>query len=212
MSMWTSVQITFRGTEAATVESMVALWNASVDSEHQVEINSEEGRAYVGGRPLGINGDADLTELGAYLQYHDKYETEGLATFGEAFTHRYRLASVLIETEWTGEEPSVTRQRWEQGRIVAERTSDGDLAPVYEPGQSPTEVLDKLRDELRELATLLDQISVGEDFFEHFTRTEGEQLATVYDTAGMAEIASAIRRKCAEADPEAWAESEAVTG
>ena len=215
MSMWTSVTITFPNREeVAALESMVALWNASVDREHGLEIGESlhEERVYLGGRALGFDSDFGLDDEGAHLAYHDKYETEGLATFGEAFTHRYPTATVLIETEWTGEEPSVTREQWQGGRIVAERTSAGNLEPVYEPGHSPAEVLDRLRAELRELAELLGRIEVGEDFFEHFTRREAEALATVYDTADMAEIAGEIRRKCAEADPEAWAEEvDAVT-
>lgn len=215
MSMWTSVTITFpRGEEVAALESMVALWNASVDGEHGLQIGEtvRDASVYVGGRALGFDSDFGLDDHGAHLAYHDKYETEGLGTFGEAFTHRYPTATVLIETEWTGEEPSVTREQWHGGRIVAERTSAGDLQPVYEPGHSPAEVLDRLRAELRELAELLGRIEVGEDFFEHFTRREAEALATVYGTADMAEIAGEIRRKCAEADPEAWAEEvDAVT-
>jgi len=147
MSMWTSVTITFpRGEEVAALESMVALWNASVDGEHGLQIGEtvRDASVYVGGRALGFDSDFGLDDRGAHLAYHDKYETEGLGTFGEAFT--------------------------------------------------------------------LGRIEVGEDFFEHFTRREAEALATVYDTADMAEIAGEIRRKCAEADPEAWAEEvDAVT-
>ena len=51
MSMWTSVTITFpNGEEIASLESMVGLWNASVDRDHGLQISEsareERGLAY----------------------------------------------------------------------------------------------------------------------------------------------------------------------
>ena len=76
MSMWTSVTITFSNREeVAALESMVALWNASVDREHGLEIGESlrEERVYLGGRALGFDSDFGLDDEGAHLAYHDKY-------------------------------------------------------------------------------------------------------------------------------------------
>jgi|GEM_PF-6031513 len=158
----------------------------------------------------GWEGSAGFDGARGHVSYGSRWQTPGLHALAEAASARYPEATVHLSEEWQGDGgPTIRHERWEGGRLVAARDSDGPLVPVDAEGRGPAEQLDELRGAIRDLADGWGQIGVGEDFWEHFTRTDAEQLARVLTLAGLPQAAEEVRAKCAEADPEAWAEVEA---
>ncbi|MFH8253289.1 hypothetical protein ACH3VR_23180 [Microbacterium sp. B2969] len=202
MSMWTAVTVQAEeGAELPSLARLIALWNANVDGEHRIDIDDDRARIY------GTEADIDVNAEGvAYVQYSDRWQTEGLRSLAKQLTSSLPRLILTLEEEWTGDEPGVTRERWQSGKVTGIRTSDGDLQPVDELGRTPENALASILAALGSLGDALMMVYPGEDFWEHFTYIEGSRLAEVFEAAALPERAEMIRDRCREADPEAWEE------
>ncbi|MCK3771245.1 hypothetical protein MZK47_16385 [Microbacterium aerolatum] len=204
MSMWTCVSVdAVEGAELPSLARLIALWNANADTEHQIDIDTGRARIY------GIDAQIGIDRAGsAYVQYSDQVQTFGLRELAEQLTASLPGLSLTLKEEWTGEEPSVTRERWQGGRVVAKRDSNGPLIPVDALGRTPETALAAILAAVGSLGDALMMTFPGEDFWEHFTYLEGSRLAEVFEAAALPERAAMIRERCREADPEAWEEAD----
>ena len=204
MSMWTAVTVQAEeGAELPSLARLIALWNANVDGEHRIEVDDERARIY------GTEADIDVNAEGVtYVQYSDRWQTEGLRSLAEQLTTSLPGLILTLEEEWTGDEPGVTRERWQGGKVTGIRTSDGDLQPVDALGRTPEAALTAILAAVGSLGDALMMTFPGEDFWEHFTYLEGNRLAEVFEAAALPERAAMIRERCREADPEAWEEAD----
>lgn len=204
MSMWTAVTVQAEeGAELPSLARLIALWNANVDGEHRIEVDDDRARIY------GTEADIDVNPEGvAYVQYSDRWQTEGLRSLAQQLTTTMPGLILTLEEEWTGEEPGVTRERWQGGRVTGIRTSDGDLVPVDALGRTPENALASILAAVGALGDTLMMVHPGEDFWEGFNYVEGIRLAEVFEAAALPERAAMIRERCREADPEAWEEAE----
>lgn len=204
MSMWTAVTVQAEeGAELPSLARLIALWNANVDGEHQIAVEGERARIY------GTEADIDVNPEGvAYVQYADRWKTYGLRSLAERLTATLPGVTLTLEQEWTGEEPEVTRERWQGGRVTGIRTSDGDLVPVDALGRTPENALQSILAAVGALGDTLMMVFPGENFWEHFSYVEGSRLAEVFEAAALPERAAMIRERCREADPEVWEEAE----
>lgn len=202
MSMWTDVTVQAEeGTALPSLARLIALWNANVDGEHRIDIDGDRARI------RSTEADIDVNAEGvAYVQYSDRWQTEGLRALAEQLTTSLPGLILTLEEEWTGDEPGVTRERWQGGRVTGIRTSDGDLQPVDGLGRTPEAALTAILAAVGSLGDALMMTFPGEDFWEHFTYLEGNRLAEVFEAAALPERAAMIRERCREADPEAWEE------
>ncbi len=201
--MWTCVSVEPKeGAELPSVHRLIALWNAYAE-EHRIEVEGERARIY------GVEADIDIDQAGAaYVQYSDRWQTGGLRNLAEHLTRTLPGVVLTLKEEWTGEEPSIIRERWEGGAITAVRDSDGPMQPLDAAGRTPADALAAVLTAVESLGDALAMVRPGEDFWEGFNFIEGDRLAAVFDAAGFPERAEMIRECCREADPEAWAEVE----
>lgn len=206
MSMWTAVTVQAEeGAELPSLARLIALWNANVDGEHQIAVEGDRVRIY------GSEADIDVNSDGvAYVQYSDRWKTDGLRALAERLTATHTGLTLTLEQEWTGDEPEVTRERWQGGRVTGIRTSDGDLVPVDALGRTPENALASILAAGGALGDTLMMVYPGEEFWEGFNYVEGVRLAEVFEAAALPERAAMIRDRCREADPEVWEEADAT--
>lgn len=204
MSMWTCVSVdAAEGAELPSPTLLIALWNANVDGEHQICVEDDRARIE------GVEAQIDIDPAGtAYVQYSDRSQTEGLRSLALRLTASLPDLTLTLKEEWTGEEPSITRERWQDGRVTGKRDSDGPLIPVDTLGRTPENALASILATVGALGDTLMMVHPGEDFWEGFNYVEGDRLAEVFETAGLPERAAMIRERCRAADPEAWEEGE----
>ena len=203
MSMWTCVSVdALEGAELPSPARLIALWNTNADSEHRISVEDDRARIY------GVEAQIDIDPAGtAYVQYSDRWQTEGLRSLAEQLTASLPSVTLTLKEEWTGDEPSVTRERWQGGRVTAKRDSDGPLIPVDALGRTPENALASVLQAVDDLGDALMMVFPGENFWEHFTYVEGSRLAEVFEAAALPERAAMIRDRCREADPESWDET-----
>lgn len=204
MNMWISVEAHFPQAVAdreAVAARLIALWNHHVDGEHQIDQDSKTvGSADPTFTDLHLDGEC------ASIEYPGKWETEGIADFARAASLAYPEATIHTLEEWTGEDPNIVRQQWEGGAVVAEKDSAGLLEPVI-AGKSLSVAHAALSGAVERLDGLLRAIAVGEDFWEHWSYSEAQALADVFDAAAQPDAARMVRERVAEADPEMWEEA-----
>lgn len=216
MSMWQEIQIEMpEAVELPQLGALLALWQIHV--ERALWIHAEDEHYYntfnVDGADPFAEGEHLPEERRAYLQFSSKWQTEGLRDFIEAVSIRYPAAVLTLREEWTGEDANITRERWQGGHLVASIDSEGDLIP--QPSAASADALGAFLDDsalmlgevlgaLGRLSETLSMVEVGEDFWEHFQQVEADQLADVFDCAGMTASATMIRDRARAADPEAW--------
>ena len=219
MSMWQEIQVeTPEAVELPPLGALLALWGIHV--ERALWIHTEDERYYnafsVDGADPFAEGEHLPEERRAYLQFSSKWQTEGLRGFVKAVSMRYPAAVLTLREEWTGEDANITRERWQCGRLVASIDSEGELIP--EPSAASADTLGAFLDgnalmlgevlgALGRLGETLSMVEVGEDFWEHFQRIEADQLAAIFDCAGMTTSATMIRDRARAADPRAWEEA-----
>lgn len=208
MNMWISVEAHFpkpvTDRDAVTAR-LIALWNLHVDAEHQIERDGETvgnvERAFT-----GLHFDGEI----ASIEYPWRWETAGIADFARAASLAYPDATIYTLEEWTGEDPNIVRQQWERGSVVAAKDSAGPLEPVID-GKPLAEAHTALREAVERLGEMLAEVAVGEDFWEHWQYAEAQALAAVFEAAAHPEIATMVRERATDADPEAWAEADATS-
>lgn len=203
MDMWISVSIEAEeGVALPSIKRMITLWNSCIDHEHRITYRPEDGPPTIYGvEGLSLGLEDDYT---AYVQYGDRWSTEGLHALAQHVTKAHAGVAVTIEEEWTGGEPIVKRERWQSGRLVAVRSSDDPMEPIDTLGRTPANALASILAAVERLGGTLEQVNPGEDFWEHFNYGEAMALSDLFESAGMNEHAARIISVCRESDPEMW--------